>query len=611
MLIPRAELPDPLTGQPPPLCGEDNVIWSNDIGDLSGQFIDPTVVVGFQVTCSTPESFNVFFNEEYIGEIPEDPDPLPPDFLNGIVFLGSTQENLSLENYCVNNSGVSGFFIAAVDLSGNMIYSGLSYGDIETSGFWYNGSFISWPYDGYQTYYVFGSTPDFCQNLPVYSFSSLLINKGLNDVRMTAPSGVTGNFQFSVFQKSGLQLVNPIPLFSTGFSGSGSDIVISCPVVERVPSGLSYLYEFDPVFNVDTGNLNAVYTGSGVHKRKDVTFVFDILDQQNNTIATNQQYVENPLVGTVSFDVLDRCGNTVAANYLTGEFSRSITITEAENENIFGRYQKDFGVRIKVPNSFDGTAFTGEFYAYGNLPNIIDARPEFIEFSGTPKATQRVDVNLVLKNNLQYTQMDRYDIYAFEESGTQLPSTTSQNPQGQDGYLFSQSALTEQDIYQLRLTKQTLENDKPYFFTVVPYSTMGSGRSFSFGPITFVEQQVNLEFDPVYTNELNIYHGSSFARSFYRTGSVVNAGLIYVLETGDFSTANYLIEMKCGDNVRRSSELKTVINEENALLLENPINNTGASAVSYYVSSISGTGWGLYAENTIGYATYKIHGTTI
>jgi hypothetical protein len=69
--------------------------------------------------------------------------------------------------------------------------------------------------------------------------------------------------------------------------------------------------------------------------------------------------------------------------------------------------------------------------------------------------------------------------------------------------------------------------------------------------------------------------------------------------------------MKCGDGIRRSSELKTVVNDGDALLLENPINNTGASAVEYYVSTISGTGWGLYAENANGYSTYKIHGTTI
>jgi hypothetical protein len=179
------------------------------------------------------------------------------------------------------------------------------------------------------------------------------------------------------------------------------------------------------------------------------------------------------------------------------------------------------------------------------------------------------------------------------------------------GYLLSQSTATELDTYRLRITRQFLDYNVPYYFTIVPYSTMGSGKSAQVGPVTFVQPQTNLEFSSISVNQVNIVFGDSFARSFYQTGAINNQGLIYVLETGDFSTASYLVEMKCGDGIRRSSELKTVVNDGDALLLENPINNTGASAVEYYVSTISGTGWGLYAENANGYSTYKIHGTTI
>lgn len=556
-----------LKKQDAPACGEDNVNWSDGRGDSDGPYINPDAVVCVAVSGDILSNFNLYWNDEFVGEIPI----VPENFLQGAVYLGSQQEGLSLNSYCSNLPPTSG------------------------SGIYGSGSGAS----------------SFCQLLPEYTFSSLLLKKGINKIDFRNIEGATGDIEVTIFQKSGLQLVNPKTLVLTGFSSTGQDLSFYCPIVESLPTGYSYLYEFDPIFNIDTGNLNAIYSGSGVHLKRDVKFVFDLQDQIGSTITSDSQFVENPLLGDMSFDITDRCGNVIAENYFSGKYTRSFTITETENENIFGTYQKDFGVRIKVPNSFDGSTFTGVFCAFGNIPNIIDIRPEFTEFSGTQQVTDTLNVNLRLQNNPRFTQMDRYDVYAFTESGVQLPPSTSRDPQNQVGYLLSQSTATELDTYRLRITRQSLDYNVPYYFTIVPYSTMGSGKSAQVGPVTFVQPQTNLEFSSISVNQVNIVFGDSFARSFYQTGAINNQGLIYVLETGDFSTASYLVEMKCGDGIRRSSELKTVVNSGDALLLENPINNTGASAVEYYVSTISGTGWGLYAENANGYSTYKIHGTTI
>jgi hypothetical protein len=612
-----------LKKQDAPTCGEDNVNWSDGRGDSDGPYVNPDAVVCVAVSGDILSNFNLYWNDEFVGEIPV----IPENFLQGAVYLGSQQGGLSLNSYCSNLpptsgsdiyiTGGSGFIDEQVDWN---FYVG---GTLFSTGGYINGlygviaeGFFGGVVDGLSVSgFVSGASSsgqsNFCQTLPQYTFSSLLLNKGINKVDFRNIEGATGDLEITIFQKSGLQLVSPKTLVSTGFSSTGQDLSFYCPIVESLPTGYSYLYEFDPVFNIDTGNLNAIYSGSGVHLKRDVKFVFDLQDQIGSTITSDSQFVENPLLGDMSFDITDRCGNVIAENYFSGKYTRSFTITETENENIFGTYQKDFGVRIKVPNSFDGSTFTGVFCAFGNIPNIIDIRPEFIEFSGTQQVTDALNVNLRLQNNPRFTQMDRYDVYAFTESGVQLPPSTSRDPQNQAGYLLSQSTATELDTYRLRITRQSLDYNVPYYFTIVPYSTMGSGKSAQVGPVTFVQPQTNLEFSSISVNQVNIVFGDSFARSFYQTGAINNQGLIYVLETGDFSTASYLVEMKCGDGIRRSSELKTVVNDGDALLLENPINNTGASAVEYYVSTISGTGWGLYAENANGYSTYKIHGTTI
>jgi hypothetical protein len=369
------------------------------------------------------------------------------------------------------------------------------------------------------------------------------------------------------------------------------------------------LEEFDPVFELDTGNLNRVFTGSGVHLRRDVSFSFDFLDQQGGIIATDQDYLNNPLLDGAVFDIIDITGGLVVPNYLSGKNTRSLYLSELENEAIFGSYTKDFGVRVTLPNSFDDEKFTGVFFVYGNTPNIVALEPNFSEFSGEAKATEEFNIDIFLQNSLRFVKLDRYDIYASTGTEAFLDELTYLNPRSPSEYLFSQSLLNNEDIYNLRIQKNNLLQDTPYYFTVVPYGDLGSGAPRQFGPATFVSKSQNEEFNPISVSALDIVFGNSLSRTFYQTGAVSNSGILHCIGTGGFSTATYLVEIKDPSGFRRSSELKTVLNGEDALLLENPINNTGESSINYYVSATSGSGWCLYAENISGSSTYKLHGT--
>jgi hypothetical protein len=530
-------------------------------------FLYPNKVVGFKVSGDfvhegDPLNFNVFINNQYVGDV-----DLVEDELAG----GST---------VYVYTGVS-TFIASLN-------TGLS-----IQGF--------------------GETNE------IYQFPSDLLAEGSNTIRISQDDSIgNGYVEVALFGISGSTLVYESGIGSGSFdlSGSGGLYDFNFDLELPIPEGLSNLHEFDPVFDVDTGNLNQIFTGSGIHLRKDVTFSFDFLDQQGFAVATDDDYINNPLLDSVVFDVLNATGGTVFPNYFSGKSTRSLTISELDNESIFGSYTKDFGVRITLPNSFDNSIFTGVFLVYGNLPNITLLTPDYSEFSGAAQSTRGFDVGISLQNDLRYIRMDRYDVYASTGSDLQLPSLTYLDPKNQEGYLFSQSALNIEDIYNLRVDKYTLEQNIPYYFTVVPYGVLGSGKSIKFGPVTFVDTNENAEYIPLSASELNLVYGGGQSSDVFLTGSINGSGLIHIFDTGIYTTAQYLIEMKCFDGVRRSSKLIGVANTNIAppndlSLFEDVLNNTGVSAVSYSLTGVGDTSVGLYVNNVGGLGTYKFQATLI
>jgi hypothetical protein len=428
--------------------------------------------------------------------------------------------------------------------------------------------------------------------------ASIAIDFDTRDGVANVASGIGTNLKINNFQTT-----------STTFD-IGSDK--SCYVFDllyptRDPIQVCETY---PVFDVDTGNLNQIFTGSGVHLQKDVTFFFDILDQQLNAISSNQQFVENPLVSGCVFDVVNIDGTTALENFFTGKYSRSVTVTASDNENIFGTYQKDFGVRCKLPNTFDGSIFTGVFLAYGNIPHILDIAPNYVEFSGAQQATESFDAAIVLQNDLKFTQMDRYDVYALTGSGSAVDELTYLNPTAQQGYLLSQSAINVSDAYTLRINKGELEQNTPYYFTVVPYGALGSGKSFVFGPTTFVPKPIDLTFPQADVSGVNIYYGSGFSRTEYRTGFFTgDESVLHEFSSGDFSSVKYFVELY-GSGIRQLSELRGVLNTTGLYLIKEGINDV--STDYQLVDLLTGQQCGLYASGT-GYAgyTYKLQATML
>ena len=131
------------------------------------------------------------------------------------------------------------------------------------------------------------------------------------------------------------------------------------------PYSNNAIYEFDPVFNLNTEDLTATATGHAIHKSKDVTFILSVTDRQSNTLNSTSALTENPFVESLNIDILDISGHIVSGDYVTGSFSNIFTLTEAENTGIFGTYTRDFGIGISTV-SLNANLHSSEYYVYGN-----------------------------------------------------------------------------------------------------------------------------------------------------------------------------------------------------------------------------------------------------
>jgi hypothetical protein len=516
------------------------------------------------------------------------------------------------------------------------------------------------------------------------------------------------------------------------------------------------MFEFDTIFDVNTGELEASYIGSGVHLYKDVTFSFGLIDPMGNVIENDAQMIANPLINEVIFDILDTGRNIIYPTYKSGITSRSITITENENESIFGSYNPNFGVRVTVTNYLGTDPFVSEFYTYGNEPGIssykvydasgfddynssgfwkfnlipslltgfqvktvstgdvriiwgddsYDVVPDTIystgdniiydspglnftrsnstlvtanvsghtfssgnvititgitnatDFNGTYVVTNattgqfqynttgfgyatgsgmasatltrgayfysgiivplydQILVNQTFANDFNYINIEKYDIYASESSFQEIllyqsnKISASQNK----NFVYSSNKEGFEDLYQLKILPIGLKYDTPYYFKVVPYSSIGSGEAISFGPQIF-KSTPNIEETITSSNQFQLAHGDSSMNLDFITGTIDTNSLytIDIIERGKYNTVSYTTQITDANNTVYSSELKLVDTYLSSI-------GEGVSFSEYAISSNSNVSYSIQNDNSYIYlkvsgvipnAIYKLYKTSI
>jgi hypothetical protein len=376
------------------------------------------------------------------------------------------------------------------------------------------------------------------------------------------------------------------------------------------------MYEFETSFNADTGNLSQVFSGSGVHLNKDVTFSFSLIDHQLNTIENDQKLIENPLINNLAFDILDSSGNIVFPNYISGGTSRSIYISESANRSIFGKYTKDFGVRVRMSNHLDDKISTGEFYVYGNVPSV--GYPIYVSDGNDPSGSEpspeikvfdEIIVNITYNNNSKYINFERYDIYASTGDDIVLYDDPSIPAKNHADFLYSQNIQNIENLFTLNIKPFGLDYSVPYYFKVVPYSSLGSGDIISFGPKIFARQTQPSTSIIVSSNQFELFDGNESMNLTYKTGEIIGSSAypIDFIESGLYHTLTYISEIQIDDNFT-SSELKLVFNQTGNSLIQTDINNIGQ--LTYSVDQ-SGPSYILKVAGVDLTGLYKLYKTSI
>lgn len=429
------------------------------------------------------------------------------------------------------------------------------------------------------------------------------------------------------------------------------------------------MFEFDTNFNINTGDLNQSYVGSGVHLYKDVTFSFSLLDPLGNIIENDSQLIYNPLIDKVIFDILDTGGNLIYKNYKSGTTSRSLTISEAENKSIFGQYQPNFGVEVTVTNKIGSNPFKSKFYTYGNelliddfkvydgsgISNysknifwlfdnasgqvdnfyaktrdgsdvVIGWNEDFKIYNSEEKISQvfyanstysvldQIIIENTYKNNLTYVNIDSYDIYASTEDNIILPQSETINKEQNQFYKLSIKREFFNNLYQFNIKPVGFEYDVPYYFKAVPFSSVGSGAAISFGPNVFKSFLSTGETIQT-SNQFQLAHGDSSMKLDFLTGIITTTGksIIDIIERGTYNTILYTTQITNGANTVCSSELK-IVDTNNSLIgsgisfSEYDISNN--SIVNYSVESDSSYIY-LYVSKVLPTGIYKLYKTLI
>jgi hypothetical protein len=197
------------------------------------------------------------------------------------------------------------------------------------------------------------------------------------------------------------------------------------------PYSDNIIYQFDPIFYLNTNDLSEEATGYAIHRNRDVTFVFDITDRQKNVLNSPSALLESPFLRELDIDILDVSGNTIIDNYVSGSFENSFTFTEQDNIDVFGFYTPNFGVGISAVGE-NINVHSSKYFVYANPLEIeeiyvtdrsglwLNNNP--IQFqSYVPYETfgESIDGQLVTNNALYISgYRDRVTGYSAEISGS-------------------------------------------------------------------------------------------------------------------------------------------------------------------------------------------------
>ena len=251
--------------------------------------------------------------------------------------------------------------------------------------------------------------------------------------------------------------------------------------------------------DIDFTDLSSTITVSGVRLFKDVTINGLITDNISGDVSNGASFLENPYTSKVSVDILNQDGSVAYQNFLQDYKSTNFTFTEYDNVNVFGEYEKDFGVRIKVVGR-DDLEQTTELFLYGNHPLISGIEIQDASGTDTFSASKASPVQvsalgqtgnlsglITFYNDPEYISFNRVEVYSSTSSDEFIN-------QVDPNIVLSRPIVESNFQYSFNIQEGLISDSSEFYLHFVTYGQFGTGDIWTVGPHKF-------ENEPVGSNE--------------------------------------------------------------------------------------------------------------
>jgi hypothetical protein len=386
------------------------------------------------------------------------------------------------------------------------------------------------------------------------------------------------------------------------------------------------IYEFEKTYTIDTGDLTQTGTGSGVHLYKDVTLTFDITDRLGNIATTSYQINTNPSIGDMVISILDTGSSVIYPNYYSGIPLKSFTFSEQNNTDVFGSYERNFGILVDIQDNTAGHS-DSEFYLYGNVPEIsglfaTDKDGLWLYTGSLEESYDNYYVNdeydgrtaqigpeeryiildVIFSNDPIYTRYTSLQVY----SGDQINITGDS-----DSFLKELPIVNQSKNISFKISSDGLNYNTPYYFKLVPYGELGSGAAWTIGPHT-IAAPVSIPIIGSFES-LQIINGDETGITTLITGEIPTTGItnIDTIPINTYHSIDYVSKIKDDNCEIYGSKISLIITG---------CSGTGHSLSEYSISANSNVTFStstdannvyLTAQVDTAPATYKLYKTSI
>ena len=284
---------------------------------------------------------------------------------------------------------------------------------------------------------------------------------------------------------------------TTGILGSGAS---TTPYTGSFTTD-KVIHDFTPTFDTETK------TGSGIYTDQTLNLGLEFRDRANQEIDETHELIDNPFISGINIDVLNIDKSIAKSEFKKAYKESNLIFSPADNENVFGEFTTNFGIRTKTVN-FNGLISTGEIFLYGNRIEIDSIRV----IDGTGQFLDENPINFIAPetgffNSLAFTNRQKVNNFSIKGAinfAVQLNSVNANYKNleiyGTEGDIdtlvlndISRKAvidITNPPFVRFSLnTDNGLDYNTDYHFKIIPSSDLETGRAWTIGPYRMTSNQ--------------------------------------------------------------------------------------------------------------------------